>query len=53
MASSMFRGTCYEDTFPIKTFAASNMLWAEIKFSMEYLAFCPSVYGEYQFGGIP
>ena len=39
----MFLGTCSEDTFPMKTFTASDMLWAEIKFAMEYLDFLPFV----------
>jgi hypothetical protein len=43
----MFHGTCSEDTFSIKTFAASDMLWAEIKFAMEYLDFLLSISGEY------
>jgi hypothetical protein len=29
------------------------MLWAEIKFAIEYLDFLPSVSGEYRFGGTP
>jgi hypothetical protein len=37
----------------MKTFAASDMLWAEIKFAIEYLDFLPSVSGEYRFGGTP
>jgi len=49
----MFRGTCYEDTFPMKTFTASDMLWAEIKFAMEYLDFLPFVSSEYRFVSTP
>jgi hypothetical protein len=49
----MFLGTCSEDTFPMKTFTASDMLWAEIKFAMEYLDFLPFVSGEYRFGLLP
>jgi len=53
MGSSMFRGTCFEDTFSMKTFAAFDMLWAEIKFTMEYLDFLPFVSSEYRFGSTP
>jgi hypothetical protein len=49
----MFRVTCSEDTFLMKTFVASDMLRAEIKFTMEYLDFIPSVFGEYRFGSTP
>jgi hypothetical protein len=49
----MFRGTCSKDTSHIKTFVASDMLWAKIKFAMEYLDFLSSISDEYRFGGIP
>jgi hypothetical protein len=47
----MFRGTCSENTFLMKTFAVSDMLLVEIKFAIEYLDFLPSIFGEYRFGG--
>jgi hypothetical protein len=53
MASSMFRGTCSKDTFHIKTFVASDMLWAKIKFAMEYLDFLSSVSDEFGLGVSP
>jgi hypothetical protein len=35
----------------MKTFAASDILLAEIKFAMEYLDFLLSVFSEYLFRG--
>ena len=48
----MFHGTSSEDTFPMKTYDASNMLSSEIKFAIKYLDFLLSISSEYRFGGM-